>query len=188
MNRKGVCKESYWPYEIQKFRTRPPSWCYDAAQGNNLCKYERLNQDIDQLKACLRVDNCPFVFGFKVYDSIFAIKQDGKMSGYVGGHAVVAVGYNDYTKCITVLNSWGEGWGDRGYFYMPYDFITDSNMCFDFWKITFACEKGKPRPKDSISTASGGGHVSYSSGCSSYGASGYGSSSGGYGGYYDRYR
>ena len=156
LNRKGVCKEADWPYETSKFHSKPPCRCYDSAQGNNLYKYERLThwQDIDQLKACLMVDNCPFVFGFKVYDSFYSIKRDGKMpipshqektgKGHVGRHAVVAVGYNDHTRCITVLNSWGEEWGDGGYFYMPYSFITDFDMCFGFWKITFAFEKGKP--------------------------------------------
>ena len=55
-------------------------------------------------------------------------------------HAVMAVGYDDKNRQVTVLNSWGEDWGDEGYFYMPYDFITDSDVCFDFWKISFANE------------------------------------------------
>ena len=167
MNREGVCKESDWPYIIRRFKEKPPRSCYDAATGNNLCKYERLDQDIDQFRACLK-DNCPFVFGFKVYRS-FDDTKNGYMpmpsarelrQGPDGRHAVVAVGYDDFGtqargyspsgRYFKVLNSWGPRWGDNGYFYMPYEFISNSSFCFDFWKISFACEQGRSRPKDSV--------------------------------------
>ena len=69
----------------------------------------------------------------------------------VGLHAVVAVGYSNSDQHVTVLNSWGLGWGEEGYFYMPYHVITDSRICFDFWKVDFACQEGKPLPKRSHS-------------------------------------
>jgi C1A family cysteine protease len=53
----------------------------------------------------------------------------------LGGHAIMAVGYNDKTKMFKIRNSWGSGWGDKGYFYMPYDFITNANYTDDFWTI-----------------------------------------------------
>ena len=53
----------------------------------------------------------------------------------VGGHAVIAVGYDDSTSRITVQNSWGTSWGDKGYFYMPYQYITNTNLADDFWTI-----------------------------------------------------
>ena len=184
LNREGVCKELDWPYYTRKFTTKPPSRCYEAARGNNLCKYERLDQDIDQLRACLK-DNCPFVFGFNVYESFndYNNRNFGQMSmptyternfgPLKGKHAVVAVGYDDNKKRVVVLNSWSEKWGDNGYFYMPYDFIKDPTMCFDFWKITFACERGKPRPKNTTTfstgaSGSGSGYGYGYSGFSSY--------------------
>ena len=159
LNRQGVCKETDWPYIIRNYTTKPPPSCYRAAEGNNLCKYERLNQDINQLRACLK-DNCPVAFCFNVYPSFngFNNKYYGEMpmpgpyEQLDGRHAVIAVGYDDKKRRMIVLNSWGSGWGDKGYFYMPYDFITNSSECFDFWKITFACERGKPRPKNSTTT------------------------------------
>ena len=185
MNCKGVCKESDWPYVTSKFRTQPPQRCYDAADGNNLCTYERLDQDINHMRACLKKDNCPFAFGFKVYPS-FHRQVNGEMPMPTaqerqresdGRHAVVAVGYDDSRRRFKILNSWGADWGDHGYFYMPYDFIKDSSLCFDFWKITFACERGKPRPKGTVKcTAGSGGGSGYSTSCSgSGGAYGYGS-------------
>ncbi|XP_019850821.1 PREDICTED: uncharacterized protein LOC109581284 [Amphimedon queenslandica] len=159
MNGKGVCKESDWPYTVWKFNQKPPHSAYVAAVGNNLCKYERLDHKIDQFRACLK-DNCPFVFGFKVYASFHNIsgpkytmqmpKAHERDGGSFERHAVVAVGYNDTKQHIKVLNSWGSDWGDNGYFYMPYQFIENRFFCFDFWKITFASEQGKPCPKDAV--------------------------------------
>ena len=105
LNRKGVCKEEDWPYNVWRFKTKPPQRCYDAAQGNNLCKYERLRQDVDQLRACLN-DNCPFIFGFHIYGDFSGTQSqyNGGMSmhKYEGSHAVVAVGYNDDKKYFIV--------------------------------------------------------------------------------------
>ena len=172
LNRKGVCEEIYWPYEASNFKKRPSQDCYDQAKDHNFfCEYERLNQDIDQFRACLHYcGDMPMP------------SREEVLFNPVGMHMVMAVGYDDATQRMTVLNSWGTGWGNKGYFYMPYDFIKDSNLCFDFWKISFACERGKPRPKGAATTSAGG------SGYSSGGYSGYrpssSSSSGacGYGG------
>ena len=200
MNRKGVCKESEWPYDVKKFNKKPPQRCYDTAVGNNLCKYERLDRDINQFRACLK-KNCPFVFGFNVYKSFESIADfsNGDMpmptvreqrSQPIGQHAVVAVGYDDSRRRIKVLNSWGSSWGDNGYFYMPYDFIKDPHFCFDFWKITFACERGKPRPQDMVGSRSDFGLLGPSTlGANDWardlsgGACGFGSSSNVYGSY-----
>ena len=53
----------------------------------------------------------------------------------LGGHAVLIVGYNDTTQRFIVRNSWGTGWGDKGYFYMPYQVIQNVSMSSDFWVI-----------------------------------------------------
>lgn len=156
MKRQGVCREVDWPYVVKEYMTKPPVQSYEAAKGNSICQYERLHQDINQLRACLN-DRCPFVFGFNIYHSFHDYNNqkygDMSMPTYlersrdpIGHHAVMAVGYDDTRKRVIIQNSWGEGWGDKGYFYMPYDFITTSGMCFDFWKISFACEQGKPEP------------------------------------------
>jgi C1A family cysteine protease len=60
----------------------------------------------------------------------------------LGGHCVVIVGYDDTmsgpagTGYFIVRNSWGTGWGQSGYFYMPYSVINNANMSSDFWAVT----------------------------------------------------
>ena len=70
LNQKGVCEEKYWPYRICEYNTKPCDEAYYYAQGNTLCKYKRLMQDVNQLRACLH-DDCPFIFGFNIYNKNF---------------------------------------------------------------------------------------------------------------------
>ena len=142
INRVGVCDEQIWPYDISKFTEKPLTECYRQAERNKAVKYERLNNSKNELKTCLAL-GLPFVFGFTVYESFEtkAVAKTGKMpmpgkkEKSMGGHAVMGVGYDDTTNCFIIKNSWSEKWGDKGYFYMPYDFITDSDYCADFWVI-----------------------------------------------------
>jgi C1A family cysteine protease len=53
----------------------------------------------------------------------------------VGGHAVVAAGFDDSKQAILVRNSWGSAWGKSGYFWMPYAYISNTNLADDFWTI-----------------------------------------------------
>ena len=148
---KGICRESLWPYKTRKFADRPTPACYDDAKGKTISKYERLRQDIDQFRACLK-EGYPFAFGFSMYNS-FIIKKNGLMpmpsdkeiasTSEPDMHGVLAVGYNDNTQCITVLNSWGKSFGDKGYFYMPYKYISNPKLAHNFWKIEKSREEIK---------------------------------------------
>jgi C1A family cysteine protease len=51
------------------------------------------------------------------------------------GHAIVEVGYDDANQWFIVRNSWGAGWGIKGYFTLPYAYLIDENLSDDFWTI-----------------------------------------------------
>jgi C1A family cysteine protease len=53
----------------------------------------------------------------------------------IGGHAVMAVGYDDAKQWFIIRNSWGDQWGMKGYFTLPYAYLTDENLASDFWTI-----------------------------------------------------
>lgn len=146
--KQGVCPEALWPYNEKDFTHRPSAECYAEAVKHQVLTYSRLPQALVSMKTCL-AQGFPFVFGFQVYDSFESdyTKESGRMivprvwEKCLGGHAVQAVGYDDNMSylsvkgVIIVKNSWGTSWGDRGYFYMPYSFITEPGMASDFWTI-----------------------------------------------------
>ena len=141
LSRQGVCSEPSWPYDISKFAKKPSQKCYSEALNHQILKYARLNT-VDEMRACLAA-KFPFVFGFSVYDSFESqevsktgiVPMPGKNEALLGGHAVLAVGYDDATRRFLVRNSWGEDWGMAGYFTMLYDYLADRNLSEDFWTI-----------------------------------------------------
>lgn len=143
LNVNGICPEKEWPYDVSKFAQKPPQKCYTDALKCNIKSYQKLNNtNLSQLQSCLS-EGFPFVFGFTVYES-FESQQVAKTGmvpmpstkeKVVGGHAVMAVGYDDSKQVVIVRNSWGKDWGVKGYFYMPYGYITSSHLCDDFWTI-----------------------------------------------------
>lgn len=146
MAKMGVCPESMWKYDDADdfFKKQPSKECYDFAQKCTVKNYARVEQDknVEQMKACIK-HGYPFVFGFTVLTSFQEAAKDGKMvmpqknDQVRGGHAVCAVGYDDFQQCFIVRNSWGEEWGDKGYFYMPYAYICEPQLAQDFWAINW---------------------------------------------------
>lgn len=142
INRVGVCPEDEWPYDITKFTQEPDSKCYQDALNHELVRYHRIHQHLDHIRQCL-CEGFPIVFGFTVYESFMTpeVATTGVMpmpkasEKALGGHAVMAVGFDDKKKCIIVRNSWGKDWGDEGYFYMPYKYINNPDLCADFWTL-----------------------------------------------------
>ncbi|MFO1477509.1 MAG: C1 family peptidase [Verrucomicrobiota bacterium] len=142
VSRQGVCPEPEWPYVIERFRLKPSAACYRHAMKHRVILYQRLVPTLNQLRGCL-AEGYPFVFGFAVYEGFESrqVARTGHASlpkpgeSALGGHAVLAVGYNDARQWFLVRNSWGDGWGMKGYFTLPYAYLTDPDLAADFWTI-----------------------------------------------------
>ncbi len=159
----GVPPEKFWKYSIPAFDVEPPAFCYSFAGNFKAVKYYRLDpvgtspaQLLNNVRNNLAA-GFPSMFGFSVYNSFYQAHVTGKVpfpaaSGdpFLGGHAVVAVGYDDTIKiqnsipgspittgALLIRNSWGN-WGPfGGYLWMPYDFII-KDLAEDFWTLNSA--------------------------------------------------
>lgn len=152
---KGVPDEALWPYiatpadpDTNLFplgsapRSDPPPAVWGAAWHYKTLSYARVTQTLSQLKGCL-AQGYPFVFGFSVYSNIYdqfgnpvvTLNLPSSTDQLLGGHAVVAVGYQDATNMFIIRNSWGPNVMDNGYFYMSYPYLTDTNLTNDIWTI-----------------------------------------------------
>jgi C1A family cysteine protease len=142
VNHIGACPETDWPYVITKFAQKPSTRAFKDARLGKALSYQRVVQTLDQMKGCL-ASGLPIVLGISVYESFES--QQVARSGIVpmpansekllGGHAILAVGYNDAEQRFVMRNSWGTSWGMQGYFTIPYAYLTDSNLCDDLWMI-----------------------------------------------------
>ena len=140
--KQGAPHESLWPHTVAKFKRKPTKPAYRDGEKHEAILYERVVQTTAQLKGCL-ADGFPFVFGFSVYESFESatvartgtVRMPGRGEILVGGHAVVAVGYDEASRRFIVRNSWGDRWGRAGYCTMPYDYLLDANLSDDFWAI-----------------------------------------------------
>ncbi len=156
----GVPPEEYWPYNVQDFDVEPPGFCYSFAQNYQAIKYYRLDPPgtspevlLNRIKTNL-IAGLPSMFGFTVYSSIAQADGNAGKIPYPtpgerieGGHAVAAFGYDDTIKiqntnpkgiettgAFLIRNSWGTGWGDHGYGWLPYDYVT-TGLAVDWWSM-----------------------------------------------------
>lgn len=131
-----------WPYDVNRFAERPPQASYTFGLQHQVLSYRRVIQTTQQMRTCLAHGN-PFVFGFAVYQGFESpvVEKTGVVNmplsteEFLGGHAVLAMGYDDEKQRFLVRNSWGEDWGDHGYFTMPYAYLVDRDLSDDFWMV-----------------------------------------------------
>jgi len=148
----GAPEELYWPYDITKFDVEPSAFCYAFAENYKALTYYRLDPPGTALAQVLAnvknnlINGLPSMFGFTVYSSIsnspeIPFPKTGDQ--VAGGHAIMAVGFNDDHPTNTdkgallIRNSWGTSWGTAGYGWLPYKYIL-SGLATDFWSLVKA--------------------------------------------------
>ena len=140
----GMPPEDEYPYDLAQDDKDPPMWAYAAAEDYRVERFERVlhwrgkstEEKIHDVKSALH-EGMPVGFAMVVNESIYDMKGDpdfqyytlnGRGKKVIGGHFMVIVGYDDFSKRFIVLNSWGEDWGYKGYGYFPYT-IVDESFC-----------------------------------------------------------
>lgn len=156
----GVPPEENWKYDVSKFDEEPSAFLYAFSQNYkpiNYYRYDPPGTTSTDLLARIKTNlaaGLPSFFGFTVYSSYTqAASTQGKIpypasgESVIGGHAVVAAGYDDTVKikntnvggvetsgAILIRNSWGVNWGSFGYGWLPYEYVLNG-LATDWWSI-----------------------------------------------------
>jgi len=142
--KKGACPETMHPYIISKFREKPSEEAINAALDFQTLEYDRIIVNSLQMIKRTLAAGFPIVCGILIYESFESeeVEKTGTVpmpdtlkEELLGGHAVLIVGYDDASKTFFVRNSWGEGFGNKGYFTLPYSFVSDPYLTSDMWVI-----------------------------------------------------
>lgn len=142
----GTCTEAAWPYDTDNVFLRPSWDAYRDAYPNKINSYYRIaayGKDLrDAIVRALEAQH-PVSFGMIIdrdfmqntdCDGVVAMPKETRAQ--CGGHAMLIVGCKDYGNTLIVRNSWGTGWGDQGYCYVPFAYLEESSAD-DFW-VPFA--------------------------------------------------
>lgn len=141
----GLAHEKLWPYDITKFKDAPSAEAYKDAGHHKGGKYYSVNNtDLNLMLTALAAGH-PIVAGFSVYTSFESnqvaatgiVPMPKKNEKLLGGHAILIVGYDLSKKMFLVRNSWGVGWGEKGYCWMPFDYLTSKDLADDFWTAEY---------------------------------------------------
>lgn len=136
----GICTEEAWPYNEQGYSEQPSKAAYTEAKRRRVKRAVMVEKKIDTLKSALD-EGLPVVFAVDVFPSFVQgvngfvsmpsdeEVQQLKDSGENHSHAMVLCGFNEEQQVFKVRNSWGEGFGDRGYCYLPYEYV----MQYGYW-------------------------------------------------------
>jgi len=162
LNKLGICPEAepnkssqsyWWPYSDNqlKFRMKPKRACYKNALTHQSINYRAVPLDALTIKQIL-ASNIPIIFGIAVYESMETaevsrtgvIPMPNKKEKMLGGHALLMVGYTKKLPGMAVegdkdyvifRNSWSTAWGDKGYGYIPMEYLTNADLAADFWAV-----------------------------------------------------
>jgi len=138
----GVCAESLWPYDATKVTEAPLAGCDESAIQHRAVEYRRITHNLTNMQSVL-ADKNTFIAGIGVYPSFEGnqvaktgmVPMPKRGERLLGGHSILICGYEDDKQVFICQNSWGATWGDYGFFYLPYDYLTNSRYSDDFWCI-----------------------------------------------------
>ena len=141
LRKHGACSENTWSFNLDQILEQPPKKAYKEAANFRVEDAARVEIDLHTMQSCL-AEGYPFAFGLQLFSSFQQAGSTGLVpmpdpdnEKHDGGHAMLCVGYSDADQVFIVRNSWGTDWGEQGYCYIPYDYMTKPDLIHDCWTI-----------------------------------------------------
>lgn len=125
ININGLCNIE----ECSNDLNEPSKFAYRKAKYRNMLSYERVKQNINDLKHCID-SNHPILFGISIYQSFYKyehIEIPKEKEKKIDNLCMILIGYNDEEREWTILN-------DKIY-KISYSYLLDNKLCQNFWKL-----------------------------------------------------
>lgn len=141
-NKQGFVFEKDWKYTRKNLFAKPKPELYTDAATRRIERYEHIEDgNVAMMQTCL-AEGFPFLCGMIVFARSFNLAEHTgvmpmptKRDESIGGHAVLCVGYDMAKKAFKVRNSYGKTWGEKGYFWLPFDFADNPQWMWDCWVV-----------------------------------------------------
>lgn len=136
-----VCDETLWPYDTEKYSVSPPAKAVLNANLHNKLQFCAVKQDLNSMKNCI-ANGFSFIIGLQIYSSFqseetmrtgIVTMPDTTNEELLGGHALLCLGFDDSKQHFIIQNSWSDMVGDKGFFFVPYAYMTDQELAGDYW-------------------------------------------------------
>lgn len=140
VNDVGICSEELFPepavmtWDEYIDVSKIPANAYADANNHKSKSYWSLRKDIDEIRNTLitykNSVNMSMAW-YKVFNNPVNGVLSTEFSGEYSGHEIDIKGFDDFNQWLICKNSWGEGWGDKGDFKIPYDML--NKLAWDLW-------------------------------------------------------
>jgi hypothetical protein len=141
--RLGIPTESSWPYRPELFAVQPTAAVYAEAEKLQATDWWYVPIDERAIRGCLAA-GFPIAFGTRCTQSFMDVPASGVVplprasessEWKHGRHALLLCGYDDARRLFVIRNSWGADWGDRGYGYLPYEWVLNREWTRSAWAV-----------------------------------------------------
>jgi C1A family cysteine protease len=131
----GICEEETCKYVSDKIDKKPSQKAYEEAKLHKIQTVKGVKILHDDIISALN-EGYPIAISLKIFNSfmdcpggsVMLPSPDEMNADSHTSHAMVICGYSIKDKMYFVRNSWGESWGDKGYCYIPFDYIEDEHL------------------------------------------------------------
>ena len=144
----GLAEESFCKYDQNICYAKPSDEAYENAKVRKLIKALNVDRNVSAVKSAV-AEGYPVVASFTLCPSfnpssngLISMPTQEELTALENGtqektmhnrHGMVIVGYDDKLRSFLVRNSWGADWGNKGYCYIPYEYIEHEHL------FNFAC-------------------------------------------------
>jgi len=149
LNKHGICLEETWQFDLTKnLEVEPSQEAQEEAKQYPVFEYARLTSDdiVTEIKKTV-ASGIPVMTSIKISNKFTGLESDWKTHDwdpridFIGAHQVLIIGYNDESQRFLALNSWGNRWGDGGFFGIPYskmgtDYYFESKIGYEYWILS----------------------------------------------------